>query len=645
MRGFRRFRTSRAWVATQSGGNWWKGGRALGQRDKRGETTYCHAGRTFDRTFCAKGRGPAAFVRRLDDKQAWILLVDSDMGLANPNARILIIDDEEASAQALLRILEQAGYGSCTAITDSSHAAKQILDLNPDLVLLDLLMEPISGLKVLNEINDMMSPRTRPLVLVLTADTSLQAKHDALASGASDFLSKPLDSVEVLLRIENLLTSRKLNQQIQLYSEGLERLVDKRTLELQQQTANLEKTLTELRATQQQVIQQERMRALGTMACGIAHDLNNGLSVILGYGDMLLADLERFPIDSKARTYLQEMVLAGCDNAKMVERLREFYRPRATREHRQAVDLNDVIEQAISRTAPKWQSEADAAGASIHIKKDLDGIPFICGTPDELREVFTNLIFNAVDAMPEGGRIFFRSREVGKHIRLEMSDTGIGMSEETLRNCMEPFFTTKGKRGSGLGLAMSYGIIRRHGGSIEIKSKPNKGTTFTIYLPVPEEVIEPADVEVEAKVDPLRILVVDDHAAIREIVSAYLAEDRHAVETAADAREAMAKFRSDRFDLVITDRAMPEISGDELAASIKEVEPNKPVIMLTGFADLLTEAGRRSENVDIIVSKPARLEDLRKAILTVVPKLKRRDSHVSAYSSSRPAAGSSFTRK
>src|SRR5207248_11603658 len=195
------------------------------------------------------------------------------------------------------------------------------------------------------------------------------------------------------------LTSRKLNQQIQLYSEGLERLVDKRTLELQQQTANLAKTLTELRATQQQVIQQERMRALGTMACGIAHDLNNGLSLILGYGDMLLADLESFPIDSKARTYLQEMVLAGCDNAKMVERLREFYRPRATREHRQAVDSNDVIEQAISRTAAKRQSEADAAGARSDIKKDLDGIPLICCTPDELREVFTNLIINDCDAI------------------------------------------------------------------------------------------------------------------------------------------------------------------------------------------------------------------------------------------------------
>ncbi|HEY2101718.1 MAG TPA: response regulator [Chthoniobacterales bacterium] len=566
--------------------------------------------------------------------------MDGNMRLANHNAQILIIDDEESSAHGLLKILAQAGYGSCTAITNPGQAAKRILELNPDLILLDLLMKPISGLEVLTQINDMMSPQRRPLVLVLTADTSPQAKHEALAAGATDFLAKPLDSVEVLLRIENLLTSRKLTHQIQLYSEGLERLVDKRTLELQQRTVDLEKTLTELRQTQQQVIQQERMRALGTMACGIAHDLNNGLSVILGYGDMLLADLERFPLDSKARNYLEELVLAGCDNAKMVERLREFYRPRATREHRQAVDLNDVIEQAISRTAPKWQSEADAAGATIHIKKDLGEIPLICGAPDELREVLTNLIFNAVDAMPRGGRILFRTRAIGKSLRMEMSDTGMGMSEETLRNCLEPFFTTKGKRGSGLGLAMSYGIIRRHGGTIAIKSALNKGSTFTINLPVPDEVIQSADVEVELTVDPLRILVVDDHPAIREIVSAYLAEDRHTVETAADAREAMTKFRAAHFDLVITDRAMPEISGDELAASIKEIEPNEPVIMLTGFADLIHETGRRSENVDLIVSKPARLEDLRRAILEVMPKLRRHQARAKATETGRSGSKS-----
>lgn len=538
----------------------------------------------------------------------------------NQSARILIIDDEEASAFTLAKILKQAGYSECIAITDPAIAARQFGVINPDLVLLDLHMHPVSGMEVLNRIGVLMAPQARPPVLVLTADTTAEAKHDALAAGATDFLAKPLDSIEVVLRIENLLTAHSLQKQCREYSQGLERLVDKRTVQLQHQTIVLEKAIAELRETQQQVIQQERMRALGTMASGIAHDLNNGLSVILGYGDMLLGDLEKFPHQSSARTYLQQIVLAGCDNAKMVERLRGFYRPRAVRDHRQPVNLNDVIEQAISHTAPKWQTQAHAGGATVHIKKDLDEmLPVVSGAPDELREVLINLIFNAVDAMPRGGRLCFRTRGSRKRVRLDISDTGTGMTEETLRSCLEPFFTTKGNRGSGLGLAMSYGIIRRHGGSIAIKSKLNKGTTFVIDLPVPKEAIQPLDTAPVKAMRPLRVLVVDDHPGIREIVSAYLAEDRHTVETAADAREAMEKFRADQFDLVITDRAMPEVSGDELAASIKELQPHEPVIMLTGFADLINERGDRSDNVDLVLSKPARLDDLRKAILEVMP--------------------------
>lgn len=532
----------------------------------------------------------------------------------NRSARILIVDDEEVNASVLIKILEKAGYANCTAVSDPSIAVERFLDFNPDLLLLDLHMEPISGREVLNRINDLMAPQARPPVLVLTADTTSEAKHDALAAGATDFLAKPLDPIEVLLRIENLLTSRKLFKQCQLYSEGLERLVSKRTVELQQQTMDLEKAIAELRETQQQVIQQERMRALGTMACGIAHDLNNGLTVILGYGDMLLGDTESFPEESSATSYLREIVLAACDNAKLVQRLREFYRPSTAREHRQAVNLNELIEQAISMTAPKWQSEANGEGATVHIEKDLGEIPLIPGAPAELREVLTNLIFNAVDAMPRGGHLSFRTRNIDNRIRIDVSDTGTGMNDETQQKCLEPFFTTKGDRGSGLGLAMSYGIIRRHGGSVEIESKPDKGTTFTIHLPVLPQTFQPERIEPGQTIQFLRVLVVDDEPAIQEIVSAYLAEDQHIVETAGNAREAMEKFRTSQFDLVITDRAMPEINGDDLATSIKEIQPNEPIIMLTGFADLI-EGDGRPKNVDLVLSKPARLDDLRRAIL------------------------------
>jgi len=534
------------------------------------------------------------------------------------NARILIVDDEQPSAELLARMLERAGYAICITISDPSVAASRFCQINPDIVLLDLHMEPIDGVDVLKHIGAAMLPHERPPVLMLTADVTPEAKHEALEAGATDFLSKPLDLLEVLLRIEHMLVARRLYLQSQNHNASLERLVEERTAALQRQTHDLEHALTELRDTQQQVIQQERLRALGTMASGIAHDLNNGLSLILGYGDMLQAQADQLALDSPARLCLDAMMRAARDNVQMVKRLRDFYRPRSAQEGREPVHLGEIVEQAIALTAPRWQSEAEARGASIAVTTDLGKTPVIAGSPSELREVLTNLIFNAVDAMPEGGRLQFRTRALPDMVELCVTDTGTGMTEETRRACIDPFYTTKGDGGSGLGLSISYGIIRRHGGTIAIESRLNEGTTFKICLPISDTPILPALREFDEPVKPLRVLVVDDHPGILEIVSAYLAEDRHTVETALDARTAIEKYRAAHFDVIFTDRAMPEINGDELAATIKHLNPNKPVIMLTGFADLINETNQPPKDVDLVVGKPARLDDLRQAIRQVM---------------------------
>lgn len=537
------------------------------------------------------------------------------------NARILIIDDHEASAFALERILEKAGYAVCITITDPTRAVERFQQIKPDLVLLDLMMEPIDGIQVLQQVRQLMPARSQPPVLVLTADTTADAKRDALAAGATDFLAKPLDHIEVLLRIKNLLHARSLFQRCQIYSEGLERLVERRTSELQTQARELEQALAELQQTQRQVIQQERLRAVGTMASGIAHDLNNGLSLILGYGDMLLRDENKFPPGTKERRHLEAIVRAGQDNAQMVKRLRDFYRPCAAKEIRQLIDLNDIVEETVALTTPRWRAESEAAGIPIHIETEFGTIPRIAGAPAELREVLTNLIFNAVDAMPRGGQITFRTSEDRGRVRLEVSDTGTGMTEETRANCLEPFYTTKGERGSGLGLSVSYGIVRRHGGTIAIETRLNHGATFIIHFPACDRsVVEAPKVESPRMPCALRVLVVDDDPEIREIVSAYLAEDRHIVETAANATEALETFRADWFDLVITDRAMPGMTGEQLADVIRQIRPNEPVILLTGFADLIDDPEPRTESVDMIVSKPARLDDLRRAIMEVMRK-------------------------
>src|SRR4051794_3826627 len=240
------------------------------------------------------------------------------------NARILIVDDQQNCALFLARLLERAGYAVCITITDPTVAVSRFAELAPDLLLLDLHMEPLSGIDVLHAIQKTIPVRSRPPVLVMTGDTTAEAKHEALAAGATDFLSKPFDELEVLLRIRHMLEARALYQQCQVYSQTLEDLVSKRTAALQEQTRQLEQTLTELRETQQQVIQQERVRALGTMASGLAHDLNNGLSIILGCGEILLHQKPEFPAGSRSRRFLEDIVCAGHDNAQLVKRLRDF---------------------------------------------------------------------------------------------------------------------------------------------------------------------------------------------------------------------------------------------------------------------------------------------------------------------------------
>jgi len=534
------------------------------------------------------------------------------------DARILIIDDEEASALGLSRIIEKAGYAVCITITDPQIAIDRLADIAPDLVLLDLHMEPLSGVEVLADINTRFDAHKRPPVIVLTADTTSEARHDALNAGAVDFLAKPLDHQEVLLRIKNVLHMRALFQRCQNYSQGLERIVQERTEELQRRTRDLEATLVDLRATQCQIIQQERIRALGAMASGIAHDMNNSLTLILGYGDMLLKDTERFPAGCKHRAELNQVMRAARDSSHMIARLREIYRPRSQGTELSPIDLNELIVEVVALTAPKWQAQAEAGGANIKIEHAAGDIPQVAGAPAELREVLTNLIFNAVDAMPKGGTICLRTRETKGFARVEVCDTGTGMTEDACHRCLEPFFTTKGDKGTGLGLAVSAGIIRRHGGEISIESRVNCGTTFRIDLPICNGESIPPQKPVETPAESLRVLVVDDQKGICEVVRSYLAEDHHIVEIALNSPDALKKYRRSQFDLVITDRAMPGINGDELTAAIRQINPQQHIIMLTGFSDLMAALGEKSENVDLVIGKPICLEDLRHAICDVM---------------------------
>jgi PAS domain S-box-containing protein len=408
---------------------------------------------------------------------------------------------------------------------------------------------------------------------------------------------------------------------------------------LQQTNRRLEEALADLHAAQQHIVRQERLRALGEMASGIAHDFNNALSPVIGYSDLLLMRPELLSDAGKVKEYLETINTAARDAAKVVSRLREFYRRREDSEVLLPVNLKHLIKQSISLTQPRWKDQAQARGATIKIETDIGDVPVIAANGAELREVLINLIFNAVDAMPDGGTITIRTRvedqrrgsrgteEQGSELSprlplslaspqvvLEVADTGTGMTEEIRQRCLEPFFTTKGEHGTGLGLAMVYGVIQRHEGTIDIESEVGKGTTFRIRFPIEKRASLEAQDEAVALARRLRILLVDDEKLVRDVVAEYLTADGHAVETARDGSEALEKFKANPFDLVITDRAMPNMSGDQLAVAIKNIAPNAPVILLTGFGELMKATSERPEGVDFVAAKPVTLVGLRQAI-------------------------------
>ncbi len=525
-------------------------------------------------------------------------------------AKILVIDDEASNVRLLERILEMFGCSQIVTTTDSRQALSLYLAGEPDLILLDLHMPYLDGFEVMDQLRVAMAADAYLPILVLTADVTVETKRRALASGAKDLVTKPLDHSEVVLRIKNLLENRFLHLALQQQNILLEQQVRERT-------SQVEETLSQLQATQEHIVKQERLRALGMMAGGIAHDFNNALTMVLGYSELLLPYLQAHA-PPRELGYMHHVISAAQDATHVVSRLRDFYRPASGNEIRVAVDLNEIVQQAVSLTLPRWSSKSLAEGVQIDMVTQLGEVPPISAHAAELREVLTNLIFNAVDAMPSGGAITISTSILDDLVKLDVSDTGIGMTEEEMQLCLEPFYTTKGERGTGLGLAVVYGIIQRHGGVIEITSAKNQGTSFSIQLPLAStsEMVSPSPVE---QVDrALRILVVDDQEIICELIAEYLRADGHEVTGVANGREALERFSTEQYDLVVTDQSMPEMNGTQLATALKSQWPGIPVVLLTGFGEEMQATGEVPESVDLIIGKPVTAAELRRAIFNAM---------------------------
>lgn len=436
----------------------------------------------------------------------------------------------------------------------------------------------------------------------------------------------------------------------------------------------LQAAYDELRVTQAQLIQAEKLRALGELAGGMAHEFNNSLCGMLGFLELALVHRN---LDPACRGYLESARTCALDAAQTVRRVQDFARQRGTDLEVQPVDLNELVRQTIELTRPRWETFKQAGGATITVVVVSEASLWVAGCPAELREVLTNLIFNAVDAMPQGGTLTVRtwqesrseeqgtgsSRETFIEDQIEnlpspgvhgyccfsVQDTGTGISPTVRQRLFEPFFTTKGERGNGLGLSVAFGIVSRYNGQISVDSHENQGTTFTVRLPAiaapgeseskhhkadireqkPEIKNQVNDSKCKTKNSPLHILVVEDEESIRRFLNASLTRLGHRAVVTADAHQALAAFRQERFDVVLTDLGLPGLDGLQLARIIAGESPQMPVILLTGWGDQINAEHQTVEGVRQVLGKPVSLDTLETALAEVIGQPTPENCHAS----------------
>jgi len=589
--------------------------------------------------------------------------------------RVLIAEDSPTQAQRLTHILEGAGY-RVTCAANGRLALEMARQQKPALIVSDVVMPEMTGYELCTRIKSDPELGDVPVVLVTTLSDP-QDVIRGLECRADNFVLKPYDSEQLIRRIQFVLVNSHMRQSDQpgmgleivfsgqkhfitadrlqilnlllsTYEAAIQRNKELSTTrdtlhetnrelqDLTQQledrvrlrTRELEQANETLRHAQQALVQQERLRALGQMASGIAHDINNAISPIALYTEAML---EREPLSDRSRGYLTTIQRAIDDVAQTVGRMREFYRPREQELQLADVELNPLIQQVLDLTRARWNDLAQQRGIMIELKNEFaEDLRVIRGAENEIRDALTNLIFNAVDALPEGGVIAIRTRNVtftppngakGLGVQLEVADSGVGMDEETRKRCLEPFFTTKGDRGTGLGLAMVYGMAKRHSAGLDIESKLGHGTTMRLTFHATEAQIASTGRHaiVTSPTRSLRVLIIDDDPALIESLRSFLIEDGHTVTAASGGQAGIDAFRESQqagltFDIVISDLGMPYIDGRQVVASVRAMSPSTPIILLSGWGLHVENENERPPQVDRLLAKPPRRRELRAAL-------------------------------
>ena len=359
-------------------------------------------------------------------------------------------------------------------------------------------------------------------------------------------------------------------------------------------------------AQREQEIHAQKMAALGELSFGVAHNVNNTLTGILGRAQLILRNSND---PAKIEAGLELIIKSAEDGAQIIRRIQDFARQRPSREF-EVISIGELLKDSCEMSRPRWETRSEFAPIRFALHADCNA--HVQGDPVELREVLVNMIYNAVDAMPSGGEIRVTTQENRERVIVYITDTGTGMGPEVKQRLFDPFFTTKGKAGTGMGLAVSFGIIRRHEGSIEVDSEPGRGTTFKISLPkvmpakTGEAGIETPELLASPSDDKVRVLVVDDETHVREVLIEALEVEGCEVVSAQSGEIALALYDQyeGKFDAVFTDIGMPEMSGWELVTEIRERSKSMPIAIISGWADAISVQTRNAVKADWVVAKP-----------------------------------------
>jgi CheY-like chemotaxis protein/anti-sigma regulatory factor (Ser/Thr protein kinase) len=356
------------------------------------------------------------------------------------------------------------------------------------------------------------------------------------------------------------------------------------------------------------------------MASGVAHDLNQYLGLVAAHGSLARAALHQpTPALEELEESLNIIVQAAMDGGQTVKRLLTFSRPRQ-QGPTERVDIGALLREVAKLTAPSWRDAAQEQGRPISLHVEAERDLAIEGAPEGLREVFTNLVFNAVDALPDGGTIRLSARRDAGRIVVDVLDSGIGMSPEVQAQVFDPFFTTKGERGTGLGLAMVFGLVQQHAGEISVDSAPGKGTRFQLAFPAAAEAVQPYAATAAPTDSPaaMRILVVDDLPELARAMARVLRIEGHVVETTTTAEEALEYLSSTPVDLIISDLGLGEgMNGWQLAEEVRAHFPQARFALATGWGDRISPEEAEARGVEAVIAKPYRVDELHRLVASL----------------------------